>query len=103
MKKKDKRGAINEVLPLSYTGKTYSPFDFHNPTYLQHLREMLKLRETKDAITSKREALIEQFKRDNYKQQLLRPKSEIPHYDEKHPTRLHLEKHKKDPENLIKM
>ena len=101
--RKRMKGAINAVLPLSYTSSGYSPFEFHDPTYLQHLREMLKLQETKEFTRAQREALIEQSKRDNYRQELLRLQNEIPRYSTGHPTKAHLEQRTKELENLIKM
>ena len=41
--KKKMKGAFNEALPLNFTTKSYAPFEFHNPTYLQHLRDMFKI------------------------------------------------------------
>ena len=81
---------------ISTPQKMYSPFQMHDTRYLEHLKHHMKLRETQEGSTLKRNELLESNKRANYQLEIDRLMGELHRPNPPHPTKEHMKKELKN-------
>lgn len=88
-KKHNKKSRGKTLLHTS--ANTYSPFDYTDTKYLEHLHNELKLKQSRESSIALRKHIIEGNQRANYQNELDRLNMEIQRDNLPHNTKEHLE------------
>ena len=89
-----------QVFRISTSQKMHSPFEQRDTRYLEHLRDIMKLREAQEGSLLFRKKLLESNTRSNYQLELDRLMNEIHRPNLPHPTKEHMKKRIKELEEL---